>query len=150
MRKVMLAGALALASLSLTACMVPNPFGGAPLQLTGNLTADMPGIQAYAADIKAGIAKDAAEVRAMFQTYCPTVNDINSAAQNTTTDFVVKNTNITQSAADKQLGNVQKSTALAATICAGGTASDVKTAFVNFAAAAKTVMGWINAAKTSG
>lgn len=136
------------AALMLGGCIIANPFGGAPLVLTGNLQADMPGIQQYAADIKAGVQKDSAEVRAMFMQYCPSVNDANSAAQSVNPNSVASTTGVTVTVAQKQVGNVQAATNLAVVVCNGGTATDVKTAFVNFAAAAKIVLGWINAAKS--
>lgn len=146
MKKIIIALPVAL---TLGACTIANPFGGPPLLLTGNLQADMPGIQAYAASIKAGVKKDAGEVRAMFLQYCPTVADANAAAKATTTDQVVTYSGgvVTQTAAEKQLGNVQAATELAVTVCNGGTATDVKSAFVSFADAVKIVAGWIKAAK---
>jgi hypothetical protein len=127
---------LVVSATMLSACMIRDPFGGPPLVLTGNLQADLPGIQSYAA-----------EVQAVFQQYCPSVNDAATAAASVDPANVAANTGLTVSAATKQVGNVQSAANLAVTICNGGTATDVKTAFVNFAAAAKTVLGWINAAK---
>jgi hypothetical protein len=112
---------LVVSATMLSACMIRDPFGGPPLVLTGNLQADLPGIQSYAADIKAGVKKDAAEVQAVFQQYCPSVNDAATAAASVDPANVAANTGLTVSAATKQVGNVQS--------------------------AAKTVLGWINAAK---
>src|SRR5690348_13536432 len=75
MRKLSLAAA-ALCALALAACSIhiPNPFAGPGLTLTGDLGADMPGIEAYAASIKAGVAADAAKVKATFDKLCPYVS----------------------------------------------------------------------------
>lgn len=132
---------------SLAACVVtvPNPFGGAPLVLTGHLAADMPGIKAYAADLRVGIKADAVAVRAAFIQYCPTVDEVATAAGTVTPGQVVNASGglITATAASKQIGNAQKGIGTAQLICAGGTATDLRTAFVDFAQAATQVYGWI-------
>lgn len=133
----------------LSACFatIPNPFGGAPLVLTGNLAADLPGIKAYAADLKAGVKNDVAAAKAVFATYCPAVDETATAVGTVTPGQVVNATAtiISASVAEQKISQAQRAVGDAQLICAGGTATDIKTAFINFAAAATDVYNWIRA-----
>lgn len=151
MRKLFAIAAVASGFL-LAACnpvTIPNPFGGAPLVLSGNLHNDLPGIKAYAADLKAGVKKDVHEVHDFFVAHCNTVYAIDAEAQSLTATDVANAINgsgvasITQTAAEKQLGNVQEGTGLAKTVCDGGSATDIKTVVVNFAQAAEQIVKWL-------
>lgn len=141
---ILTAGALALGACNRT-FVIPNPFGGAPLVLTGNLANDLPGIKAFAADIKAGAKADAVAVRETFQQYCPAVDESATVAGTVTPGQVVDATGglITVTAASQKINQSQQAIGIAQRICAGGTSADIKSAFVNFAAAATEVYGWI-------
>lgn len=128
MRKLMLAAALALATTA-SACTFMNPFGGPPLALTGDLQADLPGIHAYAASIKAGIKADAAVVKAKFQQLCPKIKPLQDAL---ISDPV-------QAGVAKAIGADQAGAAIAASnealevgndFCGGVTAADLQAAFL--------------------
>lgn len=144
--------AVAVLGLTLAACKtvtIQNPFGGAPLVLTGNLGADLPGIKAYAADLKAGVKNDVAAARAAFQQYCPAVDDASTAVGTVTPGQVVNSTAgaISTTAASQKISQAQRAVGDAQLICNGGTATDIRTAFINFAKAATDVYNWIRQGK---
>lgn len=145
MRLIQLVAAAAL-SLSLAGCLVtvPNPFGGAPLTLTGSLKNDLPGIEAYASAVKAGIKTDVAEIRGVFVDYlCPLVSGTQVSLADPGTAQSVQNTATevlgSATAAQKQINNIGTGLKVASKFCAVGTAADVKAAFVAGVDAVKTV-----------
>lgn len=148
MRKSMLAAAL-MSALAVAGCQVtiPNIYGGPDLTLTGNVKADMPSIQAYAASIKAGVKKNAAELRGWMDELCPYVSQAQAQLGDpSTVAFIQKGAaavNSTQSGADKQISNVQSGLTIAAKVCATGTAPNIATAFVSGVDAVSTVQNLI-------
>lgn len=146
MKKLLIAATM---GLCLGGCMVsiPNPFGGPPLMLTGSLANDMPGILAYEQAVKAGIKSDVASAQAFLIGVCPSVSDVASAVSTADANAIAGNTGITVTAAQKQISNATQGVQVAQAVCAGGTATDIKTAALNFVNAAKIVYSWF--AKTS-
>lgn len=144
--RLSVAGCIALVA---AACQltVPNIYGGPDLTLTGNYKADLPSIQAYAASIKAGVTKNAAEIRGWLIELCPYVSDAQAQlADPSTAAFIQKGAaavNATASGANKQISNVQSGLAVAAKACAVGTAPNIATAFVAGVDAVSTVQNLI-------
>ena len=144
MKTISRIAAVAVAAAALAGCMVtiPNPFGGAPLVLTGNLSNDMPSILAYETAVKQGVATDIASAQQFLLSVCPSVSDVQTAVANANPSSISSTLGITVTAAQKQISNVSQGVQLASTVCAGGTATDWKTAASNFVTAAKIVYGW--------
>lgn len=146
MQKI-IAAALVLAIAPLLAgCLLtlPNPFGGTPLTLTGSLKNDLPGIEAYASAVKAGIKTDVAQIRTVFVDYlCPLVSSTQVSLADPGTAQTVQNTATavlgSATAAQKQVNNVGTGLRVASKFCAAGTAADVKSAFLAGVDAVKTV-----------
>lgn len=153
MRKFMLAVAL-MSAFAVAGCQVtiPNIYGGPDLTLTGNYKADLPSIQAYAASIKAGVKKSAAEIQGWMQELCPYVSQAQAQlADPGTVAFIQKGAaavNATQSGADKQISNVQSGLTIAAKACAVGTAPNIASAFVSGVDAVSTVQNLIKTGST--
>lgn len=146
MRKLLGLAAAAALSLSLAACnlTVPNPFGGPALNLTGNLGNDLPGIDAYASAVKAGIKTDVAQIRSVFvDQLCPLISSTQVSLADPGTAATVQNAAAavlgSATAAQKQVNNVGTGLRLASQFCAAGSAPDIKTAFTRGVDAVKTV-----------
>ena len=107
---------------------IPNPFGGAPLVLTGNFNSDLPSIQSYAADLKAGAKADVAQVQAAFAKLCPYVSNAQAALPDAQTKAA---TVIGTDVATKNVNNASDGLNVAGKICATGISTDLKTAFIN-------------------
>jgi len=144
MRNILRVCVVAAAAVAVAGCMVsiPNPFGGAPLVLTGSLSNDMPSILAYETAVKQGVATDVASAKQFLSSVCPSVSDVQNAVANANPSAISSTLGITVTAAQKQVSNASQGVAVAANVCAGGTATDWKTAASNFVTAAKIVYGW--------
>lgn len=124
-------------SLALAACQVtvPNVYGGPSLVLTGDYSADLPSIQAYAASIKAGVKKNASEIRGWLVELCPFVADAQASLDDPSSLALIQKgaatVNASSSGVDKQINNIKSGLTIAAKACAVGTAPDIATAFVS-------------------
>jgi hypothetical protein len=141
--RALLVSALAL---SLAACSaahpwtIKNPFGGAPLVLTGNLGNDMPSINAYNATLQAGVKADVTELQGYFTTLCPYVAQAQAALPNA---LPVAQQALGTTAGQKQISNATQALTVAQNFCAVGTASNLQAAFTAAVQAVNFIRGLI-------
>lgn len=151
MKNVLRLFAVVAVSLGLAACVVtiPNPFGGPVLTLTGNYENDLPSIQAYVASLKAGAKADAATARGWLLELCPLIPQAEAQLNDPQTmTYIVagaKLANMTDSALQKQLANVNAGLNVADKACATGTAPNWGTALIAAVDAVTTIRTLIKA-----
>lgn len=136
------------AAASLAACnpiTIPNPFGTGPaLVLTGNAKNDAPSWRAFTAGLKAGVKADEAAARQFFLDNCPAVQNASVQVATTSAVDVAAATGgiVSETAAQKQINNVQQGLSEAQSICAAGTAGSWVTAVKNATVAFQTIASW--------
>lgn len=127
MRKIL---AICAVALFCAACTVHNPFGGPDLVLTGNLTADMPSIQAFQASLKAGIKADAAKVRDVFVQLCPHISEGQKLAAGAPAQAAAATVTGSDDNGHKLITNINSGLSIGSKFCISGTATDLKSAFI--------------------
>lgn len=139
MKSIRMMSAVALCAVAVAGCTIQNPFGGPSLSLTGSLTADMPGIQAYAASIKAGVKADIGKVQDFFQTVCPLLPQAQTAVSDPTTQQLAVTVTGSDTGGQKLISNLNTGLQVGGKVCATGTSTNWGQALVTTVDAIKAV-----------